>query len=92
MNKRAFHGAVSCFGRLKEGVTPALVNADLTIIQIENLDAQYPDADKNETIRVAPLSESTEATYWATVWFLGAAVGCLLLISCANVANLIFAI
>ena len=89
VNKRAFHGAL-CFGRLKEGVTPALVNADLTIIQ-SNLDAQYPDADKNYTIRVAPLSESTEATYSATVWFLGAAVGCLLLISCANVANLIFA-
>ena len=89
VNKRAFHGAL-CFGRLKEGVTPAPVNADLTSIQ-SNLDAQYPDADKNYTIRVAPLSESTAATYSATVWLLGAAVGCLLLISCANVANLIFA-
>jgi putative ABC transport system permease protein len=55
------------------------------------MDTQYSDADKNYTIRVAPLFDSTAATYSATVWLLGAAVGCLLLISCANVANLIFA-
>ena len=88
-NKRGSHGLL-CFGRLKQGVTPAQVSADLNIIQ-SNLDAQYPDADKNYTIRAASLFESTAATYSATVWLLGAAVGCLLLISCANVANLIFA-
>jgi putative ABC transport system permease protein len=88
MNKRADHGLL-CFGRLKEGATPAQANAELVTIQ-SNLDAQYPDADKNYTIRVASLFDSTAATYSATVWLLGAAVGCLLLISCANVANLIF--
>jgi putative ABC transport system permease protein len=88
MNKRAAHDLL-CFGRLKAGVTPAQANAELVTIQ-SNLDAQYPDADKNYTIRVASLFDSTAATYSATVWLLGAAVGCLLLISCANVANLIF--
>jgi putative ABC transport system permease protein len=89
MNDRAEHGLL-CFGRLKAGVTPAQASADLSVIQ-NNLDTQYSDADKNYTIRVAPLFDSTAATYSATVWLLGAAVGCLLLISCANVANLIFA-
>ncbi len=88
MNKRADHSLL-CFGRLKEGVTTAQANAELVTAQ-SNLDAQYPDADKNYTIRVASLFDSTAATYSATVWLLGAAVGCLLLISCANVANLIF--
>jgi putative ABC transport system permease protein len=88
-NQRAYHG-VLCFGRLKEGITSAQAYADLPIIQ-NNLDFQYPDADKNYTIRVASLFDSTAATYSATVWLLGAAVGCLLLISCANVANLILA-
>jgi putative ABC transport system permease protein len=89
MNDRAEHDLL-CFGRLKEGVTPMQANAEMSIIQ-SNLDAQYSDADKNYTLRVASLFESTAATYSATVWLLGSAVGCLLLISCANVANLIFA-
>ena len=88
-NKRASHGLL-CFGRLQQAATPAQTNADLNIIQ-SNLDARYPDADKNYIIRVASLFDSTAATYSATVWLLGGAVGCLLLISCANVANLIFA-
>ena len=88
-NKRAAHGLL-CFGRLKRNVTPTEANADLTIIQ-SNFDVRYPDADKSYSIRVASLFDSTAATYAVTVWLLGAAVGCLLLISCANVANLIFA-
>jgi putative ABC transport system permease protein len=88
MNDRAEHGLL-CFGRLKGGVTPVQAIADLSVIQ-SNLDTQYPDVDKNYTIRVASLFDSTAATYSATVWLLGGAVGCLLLISCANVANLIF--
>lgn len=88
-NKRDSHGLL-CFGRLQQTATPAQSNADLTIIQ-DNLDARFPDADKNYTIRVESLFDSTAATYSATVWLLGGAAGCLLLISCANVANLIFA-
>jgi putative ABC transport system permease protein len=88
-NKRDSHGLL-CFGRLMQAASPAQTNADLNIIQ-DGLDARFPDADKNYTIRVASLSDSTAATYSATVWLLGAAVGCLLVISCANVANLIFA-
>ena len=88
-NKRDSHSSL-CFGRLKQAAIPAQTNANLNIIQ-DNLDARFPDADKNYTIRVASLFDSTAATYSATVWLLGAAAGCLLLISCANVANLIFA-
>ncbi|MFY9989211.1 MAG: ABC transporter permease [Chthoniobacterales bacterium] len=88
-NKRDSHSLL-CFGRLQQAATSVQANADLNVIQ-SNLDARYPDANKNYIIRVASLFDSTAATYSATVWLLGGAVGCLLLISCANVANLIFA-
>jgi len=86
---RASHG-MGCFARLKADVTRAQANADLNVIQ-GNLDTRYPDADKNYIVQVASLFDSTAATYSAIVWLLGAAAGCLLLISCANVANLLFA-
>ncbi len=89
LQKREEHGLFG-FGRLKEGVSLTQAQADLEVIQ-GNLVAQYPDTDKGYGIRVVPLLDNTVATYSSTVWLLGAAVGCLLLISSANVANLLFA-
>jgi MacB-like periplasmic core domain len=62
MNDRAEHGLL-CFGRLKGGVTPVQAIADLSVIQ-SNLDAQYPDADKNYTIRVASRSGACLLPCW----------------------------
>jgi putative ABC transport system permease protein len=89
LQKRDEH-ALLCFGRLKAGVGIARAQADLAVIQ-DNVVAQYADIDKGYQIHLIPLFSSTVATYSATVWLLGGAVGCLLLISCANVANLLFA-
>jgi putative ABC transport system permease protein len=89
LQKRDEH-ALLCFGRLRVGVDIARAQADLEVIQ-DDLAAQYPDIDKGYRIQVIPLLSSTVATYSATVWLLGGAVGCLLFISCANVANLLFA-
>ena len=89
LQKRDEH-ALLCFGGLKEGVSIAQAQADLEVIQ-DNLVAQYPGTNQGYGIHVIPLLSSTVATYSATVWLLGGAVGCLLLISCANVANLLFA-
>lgn len=77
-----------CWGRLKEGVNCAQAQADLEVLQ-NNLLAQYPAAEKGHGIQVVPLLDTTVETYSGTVWLLGAAVGCVLLISTANVANLI---
>lgn len=89
LKKRDEHG-LSCLGRLRDGITLAQAQADLEIIQ-NNLVSQYPDTDKGYGIHLSPLLDITVASYSATVWLLGGAVGCLLLISCANVANLLFA-
>jgi putative ABC transport system permease protein len=79
-----------CAGRLKAGISVAESRADLEVIQ-ENLLARYPDTNKGYGILVTPMLDSMVGDYAVTTWLLGAAVGCLLLISCANVANLHFA-
>lgn len=79
-----------CLGRLKAGVTLAQAQADLAVIQ-DNLASKYPATDKGYAIRLFPLLAAMVSTYSTIIWSLGAAVGCLLLVSCANVANLFFA-
>jgi putative ABC transport system permease protein len=80
----------TCMGRLKEGISLAQAEAELAKIQ-NNLDVLYPEQDKDNTIRVVPLSDVMVADYSNFVWSLAAGVGCLLLVSSANVANLFFA-
>ena len=80
----------ACFGRLKAGVGLAQAQADLDSIH-NNLIARYPDTNKGYGIRVVALRDYMVADYSANVWLLGGAVACLLLISCANIANLQFA-
>jgi putative ABC transport system permease protein len=79
---------LSLFGRLKPGVTLAEAQAELEIIQ-QNLVKQYPASNKGYGIKVVPVQENMVSSYSSVVWLLGGAVGCLLLISCGNVANLL---
>jgi putative ABC transport system permease protein len=79
-----------CIGRLKSGVTLAQAQAELEVIQ-NNLAERYPDAEKGYGIRLESFSGVTVSGYATTVWMLGAAVGCLLLVSISNVVNLLFA-
>jgi putative ABC transport system permease protein len=78
-----------CVGRLKPGVTQSQAQAEFEVID-RNLIARYPE-DQGYTIRIQPLLEVEVKDYAATVWILGAAVGCLLIISTANVATLLLA-
>jgi len=79
---------VRVMGRLKPGVTYAQADAELAAIA-SRLEAQYPDSNSNRTIAV----ESLKASYVrgprpGLIVLLGAACFVLLL-SCANVANLL---
>jgi len=81
---------LTCVGRLKEGVSLAQARADCESIN-QNLIAQYPDTDTGFGIRLVPYLDTVISDYAATLWVLEVAVGCLLLIACANVANLLLA-
>ena len=79
-----------CFGRLKDGVTLQQAQTDFEVIA-HNLQVKYPDTNASFGIRLVPLLDSVVGNYSATLWLLGGAVVCLLLITCANTANLLLA-
>ena len=79
-----------CLGRLKDGISAEQAQADLRVIH-NRLIAQYPDTDKDYDVRVTAYLDSLVFNYARTIWLLGAAAGCLLLISSGNIANLLFA-
>jgi predicted permease len=91
-NKKIRRGAFyyDCVGRLRDGVTLQQAQAGLEVIQ-QNLIVQYPATDAGFGIRMAPYLDGVVSDYSTTVWLLGAAVACLLLVTCANVANLLLA-
>jgi putative ABC transport system permease protein len=73
-------------------VTLEQARAEIDTIH-DSLIARYPDTDKGYGIQVtAPgRGDYTVYDYSPAIWLLGAGVGCLLLISCANIANLLLA-
>ncbi|HEY2124461.1 MAG TPA: ABC transporter permease [Chthoniobacterales bacterium] len=84
---RGNHPGFSALGRLKPGVTLEQARADLNNIAME-LERRYPDDDAGRRVNARILLESAVADYRQGVWLLFAATGCVLLIACANVANL----
>jgi predicted permease len=80
----------TCFGRLKAAVSVSQGEADLKTIQ-SNLLIHYPDVNRGRSLQVFPLLGFIVTDYAATIWVLAAAVGVLLIVSCLNIANLLFA-
>jgi len=79
-----------CVGRLKHGISIAQAQTNLEILH-SGLSAQYPMVNKGYRIVVRPLLDSLVFEYSTTLWILAVVVACLLLISCANIATLLFA-
>src|SRR5581483_4872118 len=77
-------------GRLKPGVTLRQAQADLTAIA-GRLAHAYPNESVAERVEVKPLHELFSAQSRTTLLVLMAAVAFILLIACANVANLLLA-
>jgi putative ABC transport system permease protein len=80
----------SCIGRLKDGVTLQQAQTDFEVIT-RNLQATYPATSAGFGVKLVPLLDSVVGSFSATLWLLGGAVVCLLLITCANTANLLLA-
>jgi predicted permease len=77
-------------GRLKPGVTLAQAKTDMDGIA-ENLAETFPEADKAVGITLYSMKEDIVGNVQPFLIVLLAAVGFLLLIACANVANLLLA-
>lgn len=74
--------------RLKEGTTMQAAQADLDRIA-QRLGERYPDSDKGWSIRLQSLSDVLVGKVRNALLILLCAVGLVLLIACANVANLL---
>jgi putative ABC transport system permease protein len=75
-------------GRLKPGVTLAQAQADTDAIA-KQLEQIYPESNTSWNLRLEPLRERLIGSSRATLFMLFGAVGFVLLIACANVANLL---
>ncbi|MGE5648161.1 MAG: ABC transporter permease [Acidobacteriota bacterium] len=86
---RDFH-ALFAFGKIKPGVAPAQARAELEGIA-SNLARAYPHLLKGWSVRLTPWREWLAGSDRQRTLVLFGAVGFVLLIACANVANLLLA-
>ena len=78
---------LSVVGRLKPGVTLAAAQSEMKIIA-QRLQQQFPIEDKERDLYLSPLATVLLGDEKPMLWMLLASVGLLLLIGCANIANL----
>ena len=78
---------LSVIGRLKPGVKLDTAQSELNVIA-QRLQQQYPIDDKDRSFRLTSLSTALLGDQQLTLRMLLASVGFLLLIACANIANL----
>jgi putative ABC transport system permease protein len=76
--------------RLKEGVSVEQARADMAAVK-EGLTRESPFTNAGHVIRVVSLHESIVGDSRTPMLLMFGAVGCVLLIACANVANLMLA-
>jgi len=90
LNDRAAHDGIFCIARLQPGVTLSQGQAEMSTIQ-NGLDQLYRDANRDLGIYIEPLKQVVVGDAGTMLLLLLGAVGFVLLIACANVANLLLA-
>ena len=89
MKSRGSHGYY-VVGRLKPGASIEGSQAEIDNI-MARLEQQFPETNKGWGATVFPIVADTVRLYDTALWVMMAAVGFVLLIACANVANLMLA-
>ncbi|HMV83591.1 MAG TPA: ABC transporter permease [Blastocatellia bacterium] len=90
VTERRGYRLLESVGRLKPGVTIAAAQAEMKLLAA-NLEKEYPDNNTNQSAIVLPFHRDLVANSREPLLILLAAVSCVLLIACANVANLMLA-
>jgi putative ABC transport system permease protein len=81
---------VNVIARLRAGVTVAQAEAEMKVLASQ-LATQYPDSNKGWSILLMPMQDYSVREVKPVLYTLLGAVGCVLLIACANIANLLLA-
>ena len=81
---------VRAIARLKSGVTIDQAQKDIQLIA-RRLEEAHPTTNKNQGAVVVSITDDTVGGYKLTLWLIFGAVVFVLLVACANVANLLLA-
>jgi len=87
---RSWHPGIFPLARLRPDVTRERAQAEMDVIS-ERLATEYPEFDHGVTVEVKPLHDYAVQNVRQSLLVLSAAVAFVLLIACANVANLLLA-
>ncbi len=90
MQNRLFRNGGWAVGRLAPGVSLEDADRELDLISAR-IAQQFPDSNKDVAADTTLLAETVSGAIRPTLLMLSAAVACLLLIACVNVANLLLA-
>ena len=85
-----FNHSYYVFGRLKPGVQIASAQAEIDNL-MGRLEKQFPESNTGAGATVYPLVEDIVRAYDKPIWITMGFVGFVLLIACANIANLMLA-
>jgi predicted permease len=90
LRTRESHPGLRVVGRLKPGVTVEAAQAEIASIA-SVLAQQYPKTNAGRSVKVVPMKDDMVGYIQSTLLLLVAAVGFVLIVACANVANLLLA-
>jgi putative ABC transport system permease protein len=85
---RSWHPGILPIARLKPGVSLEQARSEMAVIA-KQLEKQYPETNTNVSALIDPMLEQVVQNVHTALWVLIGAVGLVLLIACANVANLL---
>lgn len=89
LQNRERHAGINVLARLQPGATLSQAQSELALTGVQ-LAAQYPKSNAGRTFIAEPLRPEV-GNVSSTLWLLLGAVSLVLLIACANVANLLLA-
>jgi putative ABC transport system permease protein len=85
---RSWHPGIFPIARLKPDASVEQARSEISVIA-KRLEQKYPETNSNVTSLVDPMLEQIVENVHTALWVLIGAVGAVLLIACANVANLL---